>query len=538
MQQNRPANSLPLGRLTCGHVFCQDDLWNWFHRESPDSDSELDDTSGSTSDGTGDSDSSSSADDDVRAALAARRPIGQRIERPPREQPSRSSSENSDLVALSDDYNTDDSLSSTSVSRSPSPVQVRSGARIRTTRGQQVAQQRLANSNPPPPPPSPPVQADTAEDTAPVDQERARSSSSIVITGTSAAPPETAAVTTTGTSSRVPALRRPRRLNLVCPQCRSRISIPPFPIFAIRGVSELLATQTNSRRAGSADAGRESNSIVDPTWGGLFPRAARSVVSMMVPIFLADELCFSGIGRSGHAQSHPAPSTMQIFRERWLPQAGDRPTIRERLAAAPTRDSHIPEAAVESEDSSGSDRDSSRSEGESLEELRAQVRQAYRTGETLTEEQHARASLHNLLSPQNSTGTRSVVGRGSLPSLNGLRRRGEAEHLLVNDGTRQNQLDALTRARDERRRRHRRAPRNHDAIASREEEDSLREVEDRAVATARQALLLSRVDRPRHHATSNRGRDILRHGIRDAEDGVRRCIDCNWEIENGECLHW
>ena len=33
-------------------------------------------------------------------------------------------------------------------------------------------------------------------------------------------------------------------------------------------------------------------------------------------------------------------------------------------------------------------------------------------------------------------------------------------------------------------------------------------------------------------------RDVNRYGMRDAEDGVRRCVDCNWEIENGRCENW
>ena len=33
-------------------------------------------------------------------------------------------------------------------------------------------------------------------------------------------------------------------------------------------------------------------------------------------------------------------------------------------------------------------------------------------------------------------------------------------------------------------------------------------------------------------------RDVNRYGMRDADDGVRRCVDCNWEIENGRCENW
>ena len=30
----------------------------------------------------------------------------------------------------------------------------------------------------------------------------------------------------------------------------------------------------------------------------------------------------------------------------------------------------------------------------------------------------------------------------------------------------------------------------------------------------------------------------VRRGLIDAEDGVQRCVNCNWEIEDGMCLHW
>jgi hypothetical protein len=33
-------------------------------------------------------------------------------------------------------------------------------------------------------------------------------------------------------------------------------------------------------------------------------------------------------------------------------------------------------------------------------------------------------------------------------------------------------------------------------------------------------------------------RDIMRRGIWDPEDRVRRCVDCNWEIEENRCQHW
>lgn len=98
-------------------------------------------------------------------------------------------------------------------------------------------------------------------------------------------------------------------------------------------------------------------------------------------------------------------------------------------------------------------------------------------------------------------------------------------------------LAQLERSRDARRRsvRASRAAEGNRHASTPENEALLRSEEDRAIAEARRLLLESRANHP---GPTARRRDILRHGLVDAEDGVRRCIDCHWEIENGQCQHW
>jgi hypothetical protein len=55
------------------------------------------------------------------------------------------------------------------------------------------------------------------------------------------------------------------------------VIIPPFPVFMIRDLNELLGVHHHGRRASSLERERESNLMEDVTWGGLFPRAASCV---------------------------------------------------------------------------------------------------------------------------------------------------------------------------------------------------------------------------------------------------------------------
>lgn len=267
--------------MTCGHVFCQDDLWNWFHRE-PDVDDESDSFDSFNSESDDDSSSEDSAGSDHRAVRhllarrtspsAATRAIGSSAQAGLR-QSSRlnetTARQSQDLVTVEDDYNTDDPLDDSASDKSPSPVAVRGGFRIQTTRGEQVAAHRatLAANRAA-------TQA-SAVASVPAVSELQTAANESASNGTRNADHRSQEPPTTGRTPRVPALARPRRKNLVCPQCRTPVSIPPFPIFALRGVSDLLAAQTTGRRAQSIEAEREGNSIVDETWGGLFSRGVR-----------------------------------------------------------------------------------------------------------------------------------------------------------------------------------------------------------------------------------------------------------------------
>lgn len=117
--------------------------------------------------------------------------------------------------------------------------------------------------------------------------------------------------------------------------------------------------------------------------------------------------------------------------------------------------------------------------------------------------------------------------------------REDADRLRATNLFRRTRVAQLEREREDRARHHRRAIRSGSQRGTlTANEANLRANENRAIDAIHRELLLSRVEAPLRNASASRGRDILRHGIRDAEDGVRRCIDCNWEIEDGVCQHW
>jgi hypothetical protein len=76
---------------------------------------------------------------------------------------------------------------------------------------------------------------------------------------------------------RIPARKHPNRRNLTCPQCRVKIVIPPFPIFIIRELANVMRAHDAGRRQASMERENERDVMSDPTWGGLFPRNARYV---------------------------------------------------------------------------------------------------------------------------------------------------------------------------------------------------------------------------------------------------------------------
>lgn len=252
-------------------MFCQDDLWNWFHREpEPDAEEDSDSFESFDSQSGDDSSSDESAESDHGTGGQS---TATRLGNLPTQTGARQSAhvpgtvarQSNDLVTVEDDYNTDDSFVDTASSKSSSPVAVRGGYRIQTTRGEQVAAYRASLAS------RRPERQVSATATAPI--------TSAVNGSTSNDVARTARMSeqplTPGRPLRVPALERPRRKNLVCPQCRSHIALPPFPVFALRGVTDLLAAQTAGRRAQSIEAEREGNNIVDGTWGGLFSTGVR-----------------------------------------------------------------------------------------------------------------------------------------------------------------------------------------------------------------------------------------------------------------------
>lgn len=74
--------------------------------------------------------------------------------------------------------------------------------------------------------------------------------------------------------------------------------------------------------------------------------------------------------------------------------------------------------------------------------------------------------------------------------------------------------------------------------AERAVEAHLRAGEDGQIALLSHRLDEARRGAARDGADTHRGRNVLARGMRDADDGVRRCIDCGWEIEHGRCDHW
>lgn len=192
----------------------------------------------------------------------------------------REDSQGSDLMPVEDDYNTDDLPEDSNSEASSPPVSVRRGARIQTTRGQQVGLRRTQASAQPDTSDRIITRGDVGQRDVqlPVNEGEGTGDAAHV----SVPPPGGEHVdqpATQGTpferGQRVPALDRPRRKNLVCPQCRSRVSIPPFPVFILRDLTDLLASHTDGRRAQSMQTERQNANIGDDTWGGLFPRAAR-----------------------------------------------------------------------------------------------------------------------------------------------------------------------------------------------------------------------------------------------------------------------
>lgn len=72
----------------------------------------------------------------------------------------------------------------------------------------------------------------------------------------------------------------------------------------------------------------------------------------------------------------------------------------------------------------------------------------------------------------------------------------------------------------------------------RDVETRMRAAEDRQLRMLRHSFEVAQRDAARYGAEPHRERNVLARGMRDAEDGVRRCIDCGWEIEDGRCEHW
>lgn len=72
-----------------------------------------------------------------------------------------------------------------------------------------------------------------------------------------------------------------------------------------------------------------------------------------------------------------------------------------------------------------------------------------------------------------------------------------------------------------------------------EAEVARQQIENGAIRRARQRLVDSRLEiRNAGIVRDEDGRDCNRMGVRDAEDGVRRCVDCAWELESGRCGGW
>lgn len=120
----------------------------------------------------------------------------------------------------------------------------------------------------------------------------------------------------------------------------------------------------------------------------------------------------------------------------------------------------------------------------------------------------------------------------------GPSRRAEGEHSELVRGMRARGLATLERRISERDRaaRHlQRAGRASLALTAADRADDARLRELRAeVARDRRTATRAAVER---HGRETR-RDVMRQGVWDPEDRVRRCIDCNWELEDSKCHHW
>jgi len=86
-----------------------------------------------------------------------------------------------------------------------------------------------------------------------------------------------------------------------------------------------------------------------------------------------------------------------------------------------------------------------------------------------------------------------------------------------------------------------RQARRDERVAARNNTAAIRSRDQGRIATTREELAGARERVRRRQEVARRpmtGRDVVRQGVRDGDDGVRRCIDCNWEIEDGACGHW
>lgn len=297
--------------LACGHLFCQDDLWNWFHRVNDDEDGY----------DSYDSYDSEDSDDDE-----SDRPRGDGAAGPglATTAPARPSTGNAtDLLPVDDDYDTDSS-------DSVQVLNARPRNELRTTAGRRGVPGGNSTRNPPVPQrrsnqtavrpdalsvatrttqllaASAPASTSTATNAASTSAVPARitrsatsaSNHSTVNAATTnptangrpaqasvdndtsiAGAPGRSAGNTSGQPAnpphprRIAALPRPNRLNLQCPQCRTKVRMPPFPIFAVKDAVDAIRTH-KAARGESVEPTRHDDVISDVTWGGIFPRTA------------------------------------------------------------------------------------------------------------------------------------------------------------------------------------------------------------------------------------------------------------------------
>lgn len=234
--------------LACGHVFCADDLWNWFHRTGGDSDDDdVDDLSETDS-------LDSQYIPPVRRQARAYAQAQAAVARLPREQRIRRLDPD-----VENDYATDDTLSEEDEDEDDlydRQQLVRARERIAAERAAAAAAAAPATIN------NAPREAQNNSNTAAVPV--AGDTESAVAAGPAAQ-----------AGRRVPALAQPRKRNLVCPQCRTHVALPPFPVFMVRDLVDVVGQHVRRGRAPSHDNNADDASpMEDITWGGLFPRAA------------------------------------------------------------------------------------------------------------------------------------------------------------------------------------------------------------------------------------------------------------------------